>query len=85
MRKRRGNRPAARLAAFHVPKCSMTVCGWTRASGSCANSRIVGDLPSALGGGTELVEDLLVRVAPAHASAKGRELGLVDPHGSTLA
>ena len=35
VRKRRGNSPAARLAAFHVPKCSITVCGWTRASGSC--------------------------------------------------
>ena len=36
--KRRGVSPAARFAAFHVPKCSMTVCGWTLASGSAANS-----------------------------------------------
>ena len=41
--------------------------------------------PEPLGGRTELGEDLLVRVAPAHAGAKRRELGLVDPHGSTLA
>ncbi len=41
--------------------------------------------PEALRRGPELGEDLLVRVAPAHACAKGRELGLVDPHGSTLA
>ena len=32
VRKRRGKRPAARFAAFHVPKCSITVCGCTRAS-----------------------------------------------------
>ena len=63
----------------------MTVCGCTRASGSFANSRIVGDLPSPLRGRTELLEDLLVRVATAHARAKGGELGLVDAHGSTLA
>ena len=85
MRKRRGKRPAARFAAFHVPKCSMTVCGWTRASGSCANSRIVGDLPSRSAAARKLGEDLVVRVAPAHAGAKGGELGLVDAHRSTLA
>ena len=85
MRKRRGKRPAARFAAFHVPKCSMTVCGWTRASGSSANSRIVGDRPSRSAAGAELLEDLLVRVAAPQAGTKRGELGLVDPHGSTLA
>ena len=54
MRNRRGKRPAARFAAFQVPKCSITVCGCTRASGSCANSRIVGDLPAPLGGRAKL-------------------------------
>ena len=44
--KRRGIRPAARLAAFQVPKCSITVCGCTCASGSAANSFIVGERPS---------------------------------------
>ena len=43
--KRRGTRPALRLAAFHEPKCSITVCGCTVVSGSASNSRIVGDLP----------------------------------------
>jgi len=43
---RRGISPAVRLAAFHVPKCSITVCGCTCASGSAANSFIVGDRPS---------------------------------------
>ncbi len=33
------------MAAFQVPKCSITVCGCTRASGSSANSRIVGERP----------------------------------------
>ena len=42
---RRGVSPAARLAAFHVPKCSITVWGCTSASGSAANSRIVGERP----------------------------------------
>ena len=38
--------PAARLAAFQVPKCSITVCGWTCDCGSPANSFIVGERPS---------------------------------------
>src|SRR5438309_5294929 len=42
--KRRGTSPAARLAAFHEPKCSITVCGCTVVSGSVAKSLIVGDL-----------------------------------------
>ncbi len=41
--------------------------------------------PQPLGGGTELVEDLLVRVATTHAGPEGGELGLVDAHGSALA
>ena len=78
MRNRRGKSPAARLAAFHVPKCSMTVCGWTRASGSCANSRIVGERPSLRGGLAQLVEDLVVGVAAAETGSKRGELRLVD-------
>ena len=46
---RRGISPAARLAAFQVPKCSITVCGCTCASGSAANSFIVGERPSRVG------------------------------------
>ena len=33
MRKRRGKSPAERFAAFQVPKCSMTVWGWTASLG----------------------------------------------------
>jgi hypothetical protein len=40
--------------------------------------------PQALGRSSKLREDLLVGVAPAHACAEGRKLGLVDPHGSAL-
>ena len=76
-----GSRTAAargprRLAAFQVPKCSMTVCGWTRVRRSRTNSRIVGERPSrsahALSG-----QDLVVGVArrsranwPAPSSAE---------------
>ena len=41
--------------------------------------------PHPLGGRTELLEDLLVRVATTHARPEGGELGLVDAHGSALA
>ena len=34
-----------RFAAFHEPKCPITVCGCTVVSGSAANSRIVGERP----------------------------------------
>jgi hypothetical protein len=43
---RRGINPAARFAAFQVPKCSITVCGCIPASGSAANSFMVGERPS---------------------------------------
>ena len=39
--------PGARAcAAFQLPKCSITVCGWTVVCGSAANSLIVGERPS---------------------------------------
>ena len=41
--------------------------------------------PRAFGGRAELVEDLVVRVAPAKTGPEGGELGLVDAHRSTLA
>jgi len=40
--------------------------------------------PQPVGGGAKLGEDLVVRVPPAHAGAKGGELGLVDAHRRTL-
>jgi hypothetical protein len=43
---RRGTNPARRLAAFQLPKWSITVCGCTVVTGSAANSRIVGERPS---------------------------------------
>ena len=33
MTNRRGTSPAARFAAFQLPKCSITVCGWTGSPG----------------------------------------------------
>ena len=42
---RRGTSPACRFASFQLPKCWMTVCGWTVVSGSSSNSRIVGERP----------------------------------------
>ena len=76
--KRRGVRPAARFAAFQVPKCSITVCGCTR------RLRIGCELPhrrrpaETCGGRAQLGEDLLVRVAAAQARAKRGERLLVD-------
>ena len=69
---RRGTRPAARLAAFQVPKCSITVCGWTLVSGSAANSRIVGERPSRSAHARSSLEDLLVGVALADSRLEGR-------------
>ena len=70
--KRRGTRPAARLAAFQVPKCSITVCGCTRrlrVGRELAHRRRA---PEPLGAGAQLREDLLVGVALADP---GLELG----------
>ncbi len=41
--------------------------------------------PEPFGRRAELGEDVLVRVAATQPGPKRRELGLVDPHGSTLA
>jgi hypothetical protein len=41
--------------------------------------------PEPFRGRSELLEDLIVRVAAPHARPEGRELGLVDAHRSTLA
>ena len=85
VRNRRGKSPAARLAAFQVPKCSMTVCGCTRALGILRELAHRRRPPHPLGCRAELLEDLLVGVAAAQTCAKCRELGLVDAHRGTLA
>ena len=59
---RRGTSPAARLAAFQLPKCSITVCGWTcrlRVGRELAHRRRAAEPLGA--DAAELVEDLLVR------------------------
>ena len=76
---RRGCRPAARFAAFHVPKCSITVCGWTLASGSAANSRIVGERPRRAAdarSSARISSSVYRRRRPARNSASA---SLVDP------
>ena len=76
---RRGTRPAARLAAFQLPKCSITVCGCTVVPASAANSRIVGERPSRSAQPRSCVEDLLVRVALADPCLERLQLRRIDP------
>ena len=76
--KRRGTSPAPRFAAFHEPKCSITVCGCTVVSGSAANSRIVGERPSRSAHASSSRDDLLVRVALADPGLELRELAGID-------
>jgi hypothetical protein len=84
VRKRRGNRPGCPLGG--VPRPEVLDDG-LRVHMSLG---ILRELPhgrrprQTLGGPREARRDLLVGVPPAHACAEGRELGLVDPHGSTL-
>ena len=74
---RRGVSPAARLAAFQVPKCSITVCGCTAPPGRPRTRASSASAPGA-GARAELREDLLVRVAALKPGAKRRERSLVD-------
>ena len=70
---RRGTSPAARFAAFHVPKCSITVCGCTVRPG------VGGELlhrrrpAEPLGAERELVEDLLVGIPASDPRLERRE------------
>ena len=65
--KRRGTSPACRLAAFQLPKCSITVCGCTVVCGVRGELAHRRRASKPLGARRQLSEDLLVRVALADA------------------
>ena len=72
------HQPGRALRGVPAAECSITVCGCTCVPASAANSFIVGERPEPLCAGAELVEDLLVGVAPADPRLERRELRRVD-------